>query len=52
VGELCGCTEDLQEAHGDEIGGLQGITQVTILSHRLKRGTTHEVEARSARIHL
>jgi hypothetical protein len=35
VGELCGCIEDRQESHDYEMGGLQGITEVTILSHRL-----------------
>jgi hypothetical protein len=25
VGELCGCIEDRKEAHGDEMGALQGI---------------------------
>jgi hypothetical protein len=35
VGELCGSIEDRKEPHGDEVGGLQGITQVTVLSYRL-----------------
>jgi hypothetical protein len=38
VGELCGCIEDRKEAHDYEMGGLQGIVEVTILSHRLQRG--------------
>jgi hypothetical protein len=50
VGELCGCTEDRKESHGYEMGGIQGIVEVTILSHRLRRGATHEVVVPSSRI--
>jgi len=35
VGELCGFLDNRSEAHGDEMEGLQGIVEVTILSHRL-----------------
>jgi len=59
VEELCGWTKEKKESHGDEMGGLQSIIQVTIISHRLRRGTTHEVPVpstrigtRSARIHF
>jgi hypothetical protein len=43
VGDLCGCIEDRKESHGDERGGLQDINKVTIISHRLRRGTNHGV---------
>jgi hypothetical protein len=49
VGDLCGCTEDRREAHGGEMGGIQGIIEVTILSHGLQRGTNHEVVVPSVR---
>jgi hypothetical protein len=35
MGELCGCSEDIQEDHVYKMEGLQGIIEVTILSHRL-----------------
>jgi hypothetical protein len=59
VGELCGCTKGRQEAHDYEMGGLQSIVEVIIVSHRLQRGVAHEVVVRltrtrkkGARIHL
>jgi hypothetical protein len=59
VGELCGCVDNRKKSHGDDRGGFQGITQVTILSHKIPRGTTNEVEVplerigtRSGRVHF
>jgi hypothetical protein len=49
VGELCGCVKDRKEAHGDEMEGIQGISEVTILFHQTQIGTNHEVEVPSSR---
>jgi hypothetical protein len=49
VGELCGCIEDRKQTHGKEMGGLQGIVEVIILSYRLQRRETREVEVPSTR---
>jgi hypothetical protein len=44
VGELCGCAKDRKESHSDEMEGIQGISEVTILFHQTQIGTNHEVE--------
>ena len=49
VGDLCGCMKDRRESHGGEMEGIQGIMEVTILSHGLQRGTNYEVVVPSVR---
>jgi hypothetical protein len=50
VGEQCLCIEDRKESHDYEMGELQGMVEITILSHRLRRDATHEMAVPSTRI--
>jgi hypothetical protein len=59
VGELCRYIKDKQKSHGYKMGGFQGTIEIIMLSHRLQRGATHEIEVpltaigtRHTRIHV
>jgi hypothetical protein len=43
VGEVCGCIEDRPKTHVYKMGGLHNISEVTILSHGLRREAIREV---------